>query len=329
MAEDATFQVNYIEGVNKFNSARSKAFWEEMFGFVRGKTVELMSFDDVRARLNLREEHYKGIQDVPLDKIAGSVGRHKDFTSAFLPKSSKMKDRWSRVYAKANGLEGLPPIELYRVGDVYFVRDGNHRVSVAKQLDAKSIEAHVTELPTSVPIRPGMTGKDLDAVEAYSDFLDETGLLKTRPHHISIELSDPSGYHELMGHIYLHQRMKEQMTGKLMTADEAAADWYDAVYRPAVTLIRKYDVLSHTDKERTEADVYLWLFDHMREARRHYGDDSEVHTFSEALVDYLRENKADVPNELELEEDDSVILSKTQALKAVKANRTPENGNQG
>ena len=329
MAEDATFQTNFIEGVSKFNSARSKAFWEEMFGLVRGKTVELMSFDDVRARLNLREEHYKGIQDVPLDKIAGSVGRHKDFTKAFLPKSSSMKDRWSRVYAKTTGLEGLPPIELYRVGDAYFVRDGNHRVSVAKQLGAKTIEAHVTELPTAVPIRPGMTGRDLDAAEAYADFLDETGLLRTRPHHISMELSDPSGYHELMGHIYLHQRMKEQMTGETLKADDAAADWYDVVYRPAVTLIRKYDVLSHTDKARTEADVYLWLFDHLREARRLYGEDAEAHTFSDALVDYLRENKADVPDELELEEDDSVILSKTQALKAVKAHREHENGNNG
>src|SRR5690606_33643542 len=105
MAEDRTFQTSYIEGVNKFQATRSKAFFSEMMSLLRGKSAELLSFDDVRARLRLREESYKGLQDIPVDKIIGSVGRHKDFTATFLPKTSEMKERWSRVYAKVNSLE--------------------------------------------------------------------------------------------------------------------------------------------------------------------------------------------------------------------------------
>ena len=179
MAEDRSFQTSYIEGVNKFQGLRGKAFLQEMMGLLRGQSAELLSFEDVRARLRLREESYKGLQDIPLERIVGSVGRHKDFTSAFLPRTNEMRDRWSRVYAKMNSMEGVPPIEVYQVDDVYFVRDGNHRVSVARDMGAGTIQAHVTQLPTSVNLEPGMTLEDLDAAAAYVIFLEETELKRT------------------------------------------------------------------------------------------------------------------------------------------------------
>src|SRR5574338_668646 len=111
--------VNFMEGVSAFQSARMRAFWDEVLALVRGKPAELLSFEDIRARLRLREENYRGLQEVPLDQIAGSVGRYREFTSKFLPKKNKMQERWSRVYAQASGMMGLPPIELYKVGDVY------------------------------------------------------------------------------------------------------------------------------------------------------------------------------------------------------------------
>ena len=124
---------------------------------------------------------YSGVQDVPLDNIVGSVGRYKDFTATFLPKKSNMRERWSRIYALANSMEGPPPIELYKVGAAYFVGDGNHRVSVARELGAKSIQAHVVELPTTVPLRPNMTMRQMEAAEAYANFLDEDRLVARRP----------------------------------------------------------------------------------------------------------------------------------------------------
>jgi hypothetical protein len=317
------FQTNYIEGISKFQSARMRAFWQEVLGHLRGKSAELLSFEDIRARLRLREESYRGLQDVPVDQIVGSVGRYRDFTSSFLPRSGEMQERWSRVYAMAQSMEGLPPVELYKVGDAYFVRDGNHRVSVARQLGAKTIQAHVTELPTGVTLKPGMSQEEIDDAAAYAAFLEETGLGRTRPHHQSMQLSEKSRYADLLGHIYLHQSILEQTENREVPLNEAAAAWYDNVYRPAVTLIRKYNILDHL-KDRTEGDLYLWMVDHLREVREEFGEQAPARKFSDALVDYLQKRELPIPQDLLGEEDSSVILSRTQVMKAVQRRKARE-----
>lgn len=317
MSEDSNFHVNMIEGINKFNNARIRAFWQDMFNHLRGKPAELLSFDDIRHRLRLREESYRGLQEVPLDQIRGSVGRYRDFDSNFLPRKPRMRDRWSRVYAQANSMAGLPPIELYKVGDVYFVRDGNHRVSVARQLGAKTIQSHVTELPTSVELKPGMSMQEIDEAAAYVAFLEESGLPLTRPHHQSLRLSESSRYADLMGHIYLHKVILEQMAGHEVRLADAAANWYDNVYRPALTLIRKHDVMG-TLQARTEADLYLWLVDHLRDLREQFGDKAPSSKISDAMIDFLTQRDLPVPPELMQEDDDSVILSRTQLMRAVR-----------
>lgn len=322
MPDDASFQSNYMEGISKFQGVRAKAFWQELASLVRGKSTELLSFEDIRTRLRLKAESYRGLQDVPLDKIIGSVGRYNDFTRDFLPKTNEMRERWSRVYAQINSMQGVPPIEVYKVGDVYFVRDGNHRVSIAKQNGDKSIQAHVTELPTSVHIDASMSEDELNAATSYAVFLDETTLSQTRPYHQPINLSEPSRYPELMGHIYLHAQVLERVRNQPMGMSQAASDWYDNVYRPAVTLIRKYNILQLTgDKRRTEADVYLWMIDHLREARNQLGEEAATRKFSDALVDYLTQKKIAIPRELLHEEDESVILSKMQIQRKIDEER--------
>lgn len=323
MSDNQEFRGFYNEGLSRFLDARRSAFWQEMLGLLRGQSSELLSFDDIKARLRLREESYKGLQNVPLEKIIGSVGRYQDFTSDFLPKSRTSRDRWSRVYAQIHSMEGVPPIELYQVGDVYFVRDGNHRVSVARQLGSQTIEAHVIELPTSVKLEAGMTPEELDKATAYAAFLEETDLDDVRPHHQSLELSEPSRYGDLLGHIYLHKSFLEHQSGLPVELPDAAANWYDHVYRPAVTLIRKYDVLE-LSPDRTEADLFLWLVDHLRDVREELGDEADARSFSDALVDYLTERKIPIPKDLLLEEDQSVILTKTQVLRVLQLARDRE-----
>ena len=326
MAEDRSFQTNYLEGVSKFQGLRTRAFLSEVAHLLRGKSTELLGFDDVRARLRLREESYKGLHDIPLDQIVGSVGRHKEFTKTFLPKTNEMRERWSRVYAKMNSMEGVPPIEVYQVGDTYFVRDGNHRVSVAREVGAKTIQAHVTELPSAVHLEPGMTLADLDKAASYINFLEETELNRTRPHHQSIMLTDPSGYAELLGHIYLHGQVLEQIKGDSVAMSEAAADWYDNIFRPAVTLIRKHEVLllSGEEEEHTEADLYMWMVDHLRDIRRQFGNEGETRKFSHALVDYLAEKKIAIPRELLDEQDETVVLSRSHILDQLKRKQQEE-----
>jgi hypothetical protein len=315
MTFDDAFRNNLIEGSQKFQSARFNAFWQDMFGLMRGKSTELLSFDDIRARLRLREEFYKGLQEVPVDQIVGSVGRYRDFTSSFLPKKNNMRDRWSRVYAHVTGSTGLPPVELYKIGDVYFVRDGNHRVSVARQIGAKTIEAHVTELPTEIPLRPGMSEEELDSATAYAAFLAETGLSHTRQHHQPLNLSERSRYADLLGHIYTHRAFIQQVRGTDLTVDEAAADWYDNIYRPAVTLVRKYNILS-VIPGRTEADLYLWIVDHLNDMREQYGD-SAPRKFSQAMIDFLEKRKIPVPEDLTQEQDTTLKLDLGRLRQAI------------
>ncbi|MCY3574420.1 MAG: hypothetical protein OXG92_10505 [Chloroflexi bacterium] len=327
MPEDATFRTFYNEGVNKFQAIQNRVFWQEMLSHLTGRQSELLNFDEVRSRLRLHEEHYQGVQDIPLENIVGSVGRYKDFTATFLPKNSNMKERWSRVYALANSQEGPPPIELYKVGDAYFVRDGNHRVSVARQLGAKTIQAHVVALPTTVPLRPGMSGQELAAAEAYANFLSETGLTRAVPEHESIELTAPARYHELMGHIFLHERVLEKLWARALTTEEATADWYHKIYKPAIDLIRKYEVLDIVKgrkTQRTEGDLFLWLMNNLLQLRHQYGEAAPVKSFSKAIASYLEAGRAPVPEQLENEADKTVLLTRTQAMAEVRKRRDQE-----
>lgn len=320
MSDDSFYKLSYAQGLQAFQNARSKVFWQDIISLLRGKPAELLSFDDIKTRLRLREESYRGLQDVPLDRIIGSVGRYRDFTSTFLPKNPKMQERWSRVYAHTSSMQGLPPVELYKIDDVYFVRDGNHRVSVARQMGHKTIEAHVTELPTSIDLEPGMSAQELDAAAAYAAFLDETRLNTTRPHHQSIKLSEPGRYVDLLGHVYMHMRALELEGGCPCSIEQAGADWYDNVYRPAVTLIRKYNVLEYFPN-RTEGDLYLWLVEHLSEVKSQFGDEAKSRTFSHALADLLTEKHKPIPEKLLKEKDESVILTRAEVQTAMEEYR--------
>ena len=324
MSNDINFRNHYEQGKSKFQSLQTKVFWQEVLNHLTGRHDELLNFDEIRSRLHLHEELYRGVEDVPLDHIVGSVGRYKDFTATFLPKKANMRERWSRIYALANSMEGPPPIELYKVGDAYFVRDGNHRVSVARELGAKTILAHVVELPTTVPLRPKMSEQEMESAEAYANFLDETGLSRAVPNHESIELTVPTRYHELMGHIFLHQRVMEKLEDHALTTEEATADWYHTIYKPAIDLIRKYKVLELVKGRktpRTEGDLFLWLMLNLLDLRHQYGDEAPVKSFSGAIKSYLEDEHVHVPEALEEESDQSVMLTRTQAMKVVRKQR--------
>ncbi|MCA0452402.1 MAG: hypothetical protein LCI00_00280 [Chloroflexi bacterium] len=278
----------------EYEHATVRAFWQEMIGHLRGKPAQLLSFEDIRARLRLREELYRGLQDIPLEAIVGSVGRYTDFTNTFLPKSVVNKDRWSRIYAEVQGTMGLPPIEVYQVGEVYFVRDGNHRVSVALALGQKTIEAYVTEVDVPFCLNKTVVTSQMDAAEAYMTFLEETAL-RYIPQHENLMLSEPTRYNDFIGHINLHGAFLSECEECPVSIQEAATHWYQNVYLPAVMLIRKHDMLAHM-KKRTEADMYLWLVEHLHQLERSYN--GLVSDLTPALVSFLSKRKLPVPDEL-------------------------------
>ena len=114
-----------------------------------------MSYEDVVKKLKgSGAKQRSGLRDIPLDAIVGSVGRYKDFTRKFSPRRGVAEERWARVKAITEHAGGLPPIEVYQIGDAYFVIDGNHRVSVARQQGSPAIEAYVTNVDTKVLLDP-------------------------------------------------------------------------------------------------------------------------------------------------------------------------------
>jgi hypothetical protein len=130
-------------------------------------------------------------------------------------------------------------------------------------------------------------------------------------------LSEPSRYTDLLGHVNLHRDVLEQQRGTPVSMEEASADWYDHVYRPAVTLIRKYDALEHLPG-RTEGDLYLWLVDHLREVNEQFGEDAPSRSFSHALTDFLAERRIPVPKDLLTEKDKTVQLSRAQIMRQLR-----------
>ena len=147
--------IAHIQAAQKeWAEARRKARQTQITANLAGQSeeVSLLDFNTIAQRLHLKHALYRGVQNVPLDKIVGSVGRYQDFTRAFLPLDSGLGGRWQRIATlyldPLSG--GVPPIDLYKVGDSYFVKDGNHRVSVARQLEITDIEAYVYEYPGPV-----------------------------------------------------------------------------------------------------------------------------------------------------------------------------------
>jgi len=132
------------DSLRDFDRARRKAFIQGILSLFTRRSLDLLPYDQVREQLRLYSRRFRGLQEVPLDQIVGSVGRYRDFTRTFLPRSDDLRERWATVEDRVKE-GGLPPVELYQVGDAYFVRDGNHRVSVARVQGAPSIEAYVWE----------------------------------------------------------------------------------------------------------------------------------------------------------------------------------------
>ena len=119
------------ESEEKWTRARRGVLVQRVICTFKNCSVDLIPFDEVRTRLHLTQQIYRGIQDIEVARIRGSVGRYRDFTSAFLPRRSHLRQRWERVNTMVSA-QKMPPIELYQVGDAYFVAEGNHRVSAAR-----------------------------------------------------------------------------------------------------------------------------------------------------------------------------------------------------
>lgn len=255
----------------KYQRAQSKPLIRHLLRlFSQQPDDTLLSFDQVHELLRGRAEIDRGTQAIEISRIIGSVGRYRDFDRAFLPLEGANSERWKRLDIAMNELRNLPPIDVYQIGEVYFVRDGNHRVSVAKANGLDTIEAHVTEIPSVVSLTSETDVDDLIIKVEYAQFLKQTQLDETRPQQ-NIELTEPGRYGILLEHIEVHRYYLGLDWGREPTLAEAALSWYDTVYLPVIQGIQESGVLKEFPR-RTEADLYIWIAYHRERLKERYGE---------------------------------------------------------
>jgi hypothetical protein len=145
MMNDMTGQ----SATDHFRRARKRATLEDVVARLTGKSADLLCYPDVREVLEIEGSEARVLKEIPLDAIVGSVERCGDFTRSFLPRKPISQHRWTSVEM---ALVKWPPIEVYEIDQAYFVLDGHHRVSVARQRGVSHIYAYVTEVCTRVPL---------------------------------------------------------------------------------------------------------------------------------------------------------------------------------
>jgi hypothetical protein len=269
-----------------FNAARRRAFVQDVLAELSGRPDDLLSFTDVREQLQLSEPSADvRLEEVPLKKIVGSVGRYRDFTRAFLPRGHIDAQRWTRIDELRRQTD-LPPIDVFKIGDAYFVQDGNHRVSVARARGDTTISASVVEIPVRVPVGPETAADDLILKSGYAEFLERTSLDHTCPGQ-RIELTRPGGYRSLLQHVEVHQFYMGLRSRCYPTLAEAACDWYEKVYLPVVDRIRASYILENFPG-RTEADLYLWISENRARLQMRYGGQAQL---DEAVDDFAQEHR--------------------------------------
>lgn len=254
-----------------YNRARQRALVRRFWSAVTGQRNALIPYEDLRKSLGIRAQNYRGLQPVPLDKIVGSMGRSQDFDRAFLPTQRHSRGKWVSVdQAYLTGVT-LPPISLYKVGEVYFVVDGHHRVSVARRRGQTFIDAEVIEVQSRVPVTTDLSLDDLDDLAAHRDFMDQTSLDTLRPEQ-EIRLTMPGDYTKLLDHIRVHKYYVDQEESRDLSWEEGVTHWYDHVYAPLANTIRRGRLLDDF-AGHTVADLYIWIIEHAHYLSQDLGRD--------------------------------------------------------
>ena len=252
----------------RFDRARRAALVQDLLRHVLGRPSDLLPFEAVREGLKLRHVVDRGISEVPLDQIVGTFGRAREFNRAFLPRDRALRQRWEDVRALATGPVGFPPVELFQVGEAYFVVDGHHRVSVARALGAPAIEAWVREYLSPLPLTADATIEEVLLQEGLAGFLDSTGLGGEDAESFRVTIAD--GYQRLLDHISVHRYYLGVERGAPVPWPEAVASWHERVFEPMVASIRTSGALARFPG-RSEADLYLFVMDHVHHLRERYG----------------------------------------------------------
>jgi hypothetical protein len=281
-----------------FDRAYRRGYWRKIRAWLRRESNELLPYAQVRQELPFQGQRDIGLHSVPLDKIIGSVGRYRDFDRAFLPTQRQTTERWVNIKRAAYQEVSLPPVELYKIGDVYFVKDGNHRVSVARERGQTDIEAFVTEIDVPIRLTADMGIDDVLRQREQAIFLQETDLYHLRPD-ADLLLSDPAEYGRLHEHINAHRYYLGEERHQEVLYEEAVASWYDNVYRPLVQTIAGGGLL-RAFPNLTTADLYLRVSDYQWLLREIYQGQESLDAADQAARDQATSKLSDIYKQREV-----------------------------
>jgi hypothetical protein len=236
----------------------------------------ILPFDEVVDALGMVGEADLGLQTIALDSIVGTVDRTRDFDRGFRPTTPRVRGRWQRIAAAQRRGEAFPPISVYRVGDLHFVRDGHHRVSVAKSLGRADIDAYVTQVRTRVGTGDALRLADLPLKGHERLFKERVPLDKQR--HARVRPSDPWDYGDVAEAVEAWGFRLMQERREYMDREEVALAWFEEDFRPVVETLRAGDFIRPSE---TEADAYMRVVAARYELLR-------THEWSDDILDRLR-----------------------------------------
>lgn len=267
---NATMPSRQVELIAKydFENALRKSYWRSVISWFTRSNNDLLPFDVVRRNIPFSGQHDLGMQEILLDKIVGSIGRYQDFDRAFLPRRVNTRGRWESIDQAHLKDITLPPIEVYKLGEVFFVKDGNHRVSVARERGQAFIDASVTVIDVPFPIDENTNVDDLIRESEVVNFFEKTKIKILYPG-ANIQFTVCGGSSKVLEHIDVHHWYMGEKSTTPVTYREAVMNWYDDVYLPLVRVIRQYRILDDFPG-RTEADLYLWIIEHLYYLKEEY-----------------------------------------------------------
>ncbi|MFD1859128.1 chromosome partitioning protein ParB [Aeromicrobium camelliae] len=244
-----------VDAESDFMRARRHQVLSSLAARVRGgaeDVVQSMSFDEVVHALGRRAEHYVGTKVIPLDAIVGSVDKTRDFDRRFRPTSARSRQRWERLARASRTGEEIPPIDVYQVGDYYFVRDGHHRVSVARSLGLKDIEAQVTAVETL--LRPvGINSRrDLERKHWRRILLERVPF--TGEARAAVAVDEPTDYGVIAETVEAWATRTMHAEGTYMDQKTMAERWYAEEFVPVLEMIEEAGVRGPDERP---AEAYL------------------------------------------------------------------------
>jgi len=267
-----------LDAQTDFSRARRSRVLDRLAARMRRKPADfhvILPFEEVVEALGYRGERPLGLQTITLDSIVGTVGRVRDFDRRFRPTSRRTRKRWERMATASRRGEAFPPIDVYRIGDVHFVKDGHHRVSIARAQGLPDIDAYVTDVFTELGADRKITLRDLPLKSHERLFFERVSLPSDARQ--QIKLDDETGFAMLAEQVEawgfrLIQELREPLDRR-----EVAERWFRDEYQPVVAMLREADLIG----KRTETEAYMAISGQRYMLLR-------THAWDDAVIERLR-----------------------------------------